>query len=582
MLRALSSLAIVAHVAADECLIYQRVAGLVPQQGVEDGMESFCNHNGNCQDLYVNANHADPQPLSCDEAFARVNVVQWRERGAMPDVKILSWDVAEWSKADDARPPGSISRTTSRSLSMHMKAIEQALGAAAEEIMNSFPRVNQERLPANWTADLAEHVEAIRAAKLSLEQRKLALSRLRNADEMRSMVFSVRMILDRVMRLDSEEMLKPFLAAMGPFLNAFWRVQYSLRVHFPGLYHGRQAAILLVTQTAPPGDTRKWKLALTEPEVDLWTHPELPLLRRRTDWHQLLSDAQLVPGADAARAALAEVLGQFERGDDETSTRLAILFAYLDAIEIDVMDICSDFSDLIEQLVESNDLFPVGLRIQAASAVLRTCKTGLALPTRLSQVRVSYSIPARRSQLFLNQENSLASLLTGLFLLDRRSLSGLVSIESVPGDDASTARPGTVADLFSTAVKELFDANSGYFDRFTSPTGCEYYRPSLAEDAVADRARQMAIGTFLALCLREGFATDQLIPLMPACEETPDVSSVLFFGSAAIRRGFDQIISVEDFERVLIDGPEVAEMLRWLSSEDRPFFAIANTGIELA
>ena len=60
------------------------------------------------------------------------------------------------------------------------------------------------------------------------------------------------------------------------------------------------------------------------------------------------------------------------------------------------------------------------------------------------------------------------------------------------------------------------------------------------------------------------------------------MSSVLFFGSAAIRRGFDQIISVEDFERVLIDGPEVAEMLRWLSSEDRPFFAIANTGIELA
>ena len=622
MLRLVALLTLVHSVVGDECFIFQRNSAASSPESASDSdmgsdeFASFCNHDGTCQDLYI-SDSGDLQigeggalfhPLSCQEAFARLNPLRLLPIPAMPNVEILRNAEVAWSKAvdeearmladmfnsdprtDDDDLTRFLARQYPRKFAVHMNAIVSALGEAAEAILISFPRVNQLGLDPTWIGDLGTHVDAISADLPKHHKRIQTLSMFRTSDEVRTMVFCVNLILQRMMTERDEAKLAPFVAAVSPFLHAFWYIQASLSVHFPNLYDGMQAALVMVTQTTLPDDAWEWELALAPKEVDAWSHPELPLMRSMTDWNQVLLDVKVVPDLKVARATLADLLMQMIASDDdafliETGKRVAILFAYLDAHDVDIADICIEFWAVANGFLRSADSIPVGVRIQTRASVLSRCKPVLDIRARLSQVRVITVTETHRTQLWLAREDPVQSLISRLASNDPHRLAGQLLLTIAPSafadEEESTALPGGVAAWFAEAISQLFSDDSELFTEHRAPDNCVFYRPFLIGDAEADRDRQVGFGHFLGLYLRQGFDVANLIPVMRSCHEA-DVSTVMFFGSDAIRSGFYDIFMEGDFERALIDAKDVETMLQFLASQPPGFFGVGKSGIVTA
>ena len=606
MLRVVAVLTFCHSVVGDECAVVQKTLAM-PAAKMEDGFESFCDHSGICDALFV-SDSGDVKigdggalfhPLSCEEAFAHLNPLSLMPVPSMPNVVLFSdAEVAcarasdegvryfralfysePWLPVDDFR--GFPARKFPPKFAAHMDPIRSALGAVAGAFVRSFPRVNQVGLDPDWIRDLGAHADAIGAQVEAQRELNQTRSILHGSDNVIMMALSVRVILQRMMTEQDEKRLAPFVAAASPFLHAFWYLQASLGLHFPNLYDGMQAALVLVTQTTPPHDA-EWKLALSSEEIDSRTYPELPLMRSMTDWNKVLLDVKVVPDLNVAKATLAELFTEMLGADApwlETGKRIAVLFAYLDAHDVVVADICNEFFPLVNELLRSADLIPPGLRIQCRAAVLNRCKLVLHMRTRLSQVNVIMAKMTHRTQLCLAREDPVQSLIVQLAMQDIYTLAGQIHITVTPsGEDASTALSGGVHAWFGEAISQLFSGHSELFKTHLTADGCALYRPVLTGDSKADRERQIGVGRFLAIYIRQGFDVTQLAPFMQACGE-PDVSTVLFFGSDAIRKGFYDVFVESDLERALIDGEDVAEMLEFLASQPPGFFPVGTSSI---
>jgi hypothetical protein len=398
----------------------------------------------------------------------------------------------------------------------------------------------------------------------------------------------MRMMLEYSLRERDENFLVPYLAAITPFVNAFFYIQSSLGIHYPGLYDGLQAALVFFPQIQPPDTEWEWEMTLSRSEVDNWVVPEIPLLGSIGNWPQILADGHLLPSArtpfdpEWVRTQFVTLLRTIQETDDAELDKLGlqvgILFVFADTMKLEMTKICQDFANVISSLLEIREaVVPKAFKLQATSAILNRCKSQLPLRTRLTQIRGLADSVAQLGahHLWLTRADPVESLITRLSIHSMHALAGQLTFSLSPDmdDDYGISHlPGGVQNWLEGAIDRLFSEDFGYFERFENRDRCVFYRPLLTGDALSDRDRQIGVGRLLGLYMRNNFDYRKLIPYMRSCEEFDSVETVLFFGSEAIRRGFYSVFSEGDFERALINGRDATAMLLFLSVQPSSFF----------
>ena len=597
---------------------------------MDDGtdIDPFCNDEGICQGFFVNSDghlvhgtEMGASQISCIQAYSKLHQLHWGEvdrefnTRPMPETKIVRPSELEELRSDDANwarnqkfyrklvlNPGQkrgknereAERWTSRQYPVDVRAdissLESLIQGIVETLVSSFPRISvRNALPDDWLDKLVTAVDAVHVGVSQHDRKNLIVSIFRNTPAMRTYMWYMHAMIQYSLKETEPTILAPFLAGSAPFIFAFTYIENRLGIHYPGMYEYSQNFLTTLFQIQSPIPDLVWHMSLHD--EDQWTFPELPLFPNALiDWGHVFSDARIkLPPRDGITnvdsfltGSLSALLdgasrSSFEDIRQEQLLRASVLLVYMNSRSVEISEVCLEHADFLNELVKTADSIPESLSYQAVMAILGRCNSigFLSLASRLQGIVEVWSPRARQldhRRIWVRQEMMPSDLVTRLSLMDAHSLAGYITISVTSMDEEgesimASAVPGGLKLWLSEAVEKIFSPDEPFFELVERDDGCVEYKPTLSNASEDDVHIFRGIGRLLALYLRQGYADSVLGKYMHACEDSDSVEKILFFNSSSIRKGFYDVFVEGDFERALLNGREVEQMLTLVNSE---------------
>ena len=628
--------------AGDECGLY--VSKYLPS----DTATSFCNDLNFCDGIFFDENRklvvgatgniVESKLVFCDEAFTSISKIERipmdteTHTRAMPrlfavgpvamqraKVEDSTWEAFSklsrmriqepmTADADVSRAEAWLGRNYPHRIEESMKTLEQRVDLTVGALEVTFPRVNDESLPAGWASEVVQLVRELER-ELETESNVMQIrSIFRNSDAMRRFQWCMRMVMEYGIKMREKRLINAYFQSVSPFVYVFAFIQFRFRIDYPNLYRGMQDFVVEISQIAPPVAGERWEWRVSKAMLDSWQTPEFPLLivssneeEEDYDWPTFLQDAGVSPSpTDRKRKRhyfyTTDVLSTIEslldsgQMDKKLLRMLAALLHFADRTDLDIsQSVCGAHKDFLENvLLTSEHTFPASHVIPTMSAVLNRCRI-LDLSARMRVITtIAQTVPVLElSHLMLPRDNQLEIFLTRLSVLYKHQLAGAIKVglytesylsdeEAEEKDDDTAFLPGGIASWYGNLVDELFSSGGGYMRQIEG-----VFTPIYTE-SIVEIEKLRGIGRFLALYLREGYTENKLSQYYPTdCSLVRCSKNMLFFGSESIRKGFYDVFVENDFELALImdDASDIQKMLQFVSKTgDNPRFFASSSG----
>lgn len=622
------ALAALPLVVSDECADFQSLFSEVETKIVDDLRASpvdeftgevtthaFCNDEGFCEGLFVDSDglltdesSMGSIPASCVYAYERAHPLGMVDPSGedptahFPSTVILGpgqvgkarSDDSSWTSASIAnRKLLLFSRSTRErkeqeawqtlvyawnersypdSLTEELSDLEQMIETIVSELSSTFPLVSASDLHSSWLPNFVAKVDSLSDRFRRHARKDRILSIFRNLNPMRAFSWYMSAIIGYSSKETNETRLSAFLSGASPFVFAFTYMENKLGTIYPDMYQWAQSFLVTISDLESPLPGVPWHLTMHD--VADWVHPELKLVPSRfVDWNTVFSHAEIattqVENFNAYMTGMLDAMLDLafttKLPDIMTSQlkKAGLVFVYLASHEVDISELCSKHEEGLNRLIRDfPDVHP-SYSYQVVMAVIDSCtKSGfLSLSNRLGGVLESWvpeGLNHHTWHIWLQTSLMPSDLVSRVSHGDAHALAGTLFFSfQDPSLKVYRAEPSWMSD----AIDGIF---TEYFTEHIDEEGCRSYSPKKRNN----RTTLRAIGRIFAIYIRERHEDMVLTKYMRACSDSDTVRSVLFKNSEYIRRGFYDVFVEGDFERLLIDGSEVEDMLKICADPD--------------